>query len=156
MTSALAWGPRRYAVDPLADLLPAETRSPDETLALGERLAERLQPGDVVALYGDLGAGKTHLVKGIACGLGVDPAYVTSPTFTLVQEYAGRLPVLHLDLYRIERPAEFDRLGLDELFEGDGVCVVEWPERAEGRLPASAIRLRLTHFGGNRRRIERA
>ncbi len=133
--------------------LPAETDGPEATLDVGERLARTLRPGCVVALYGDLGAGKTHLAKGIARGLGAEPDDVSSPTFTLVQEYAGRLPIYHLDLYRIERPAELDGLGLDELFEGDGVCVVEWPERAEGRLPDDTIRLRLTHLGGDRRRI---
>jgi len=137
----------------LADLLPAETASVAETLDLGRRLAEHLEPGDVVALTGDLGAGKTHLVKGAASALGVDPAEVTSPTFTIVQEHAdGEL--LHLDLYRLESDEDAARLGLGELLDGDAVAFVEWPERAAGGLPARTLWLRLTHLGGDRRRVE--
>jgi len=139
----------------LSDLLPAETASPEETVALGRRLAERLAPGIVVALYGDLGAGKTHLAKGLCAGLGVAPDAVTSPTFTLVQEYAGRLPVYHFDAYRIDRLAELYDLGYEEYFFGEGVTLVEWPERVEPLIPADALRLRLTHLGADRRQIER-
>ena len=138
----------------LDDLLPAESASPDETVALGRRLADVLQPGDVLALYGDLGAGKTHLVKGLCAGLGVPAATVSSPTFTLVNEYDGALPVYHFDAYRIERVEEFFELGYETYFFGDGVCLVEWPERVEALVPDHAIRLRLTHLGGDRRRIE--
>lgn len=137
-----------------ADLLPADTASPDETVALGRRLAGALQPGDVVALYGNLGAGKTHLVKGLCAGLGVPPERVTSPTFTLVNEYDGDLPVFHFDAYRIERPEEFFQLGYEDYFFGDGVSLVEWPGRVEDLIPPEAIRLRLTHGGGDVRRIE--
>lgn len=141
---------------PFDALLPAETDGPDATLALGRALAAHLRPGDVVALWGDLGAGKTHLAKGVAAGLGVDPAAVTSPTFTLVQEYEADPPLVHLDLYRVETPRELDGLGLDELLGGDAVALVEWPERADGRLPAHTLHLRLTHLGGDRRRVEAA
>ena len=138
---------------PFADLLPAETAGAAETLALGRRLAERLEPGDVLALQGDLGAGKTHLAKGIAAGLGLDAEAVTSPTFTIVQEHGdGRL--LHLDLYRLESDGELARLGLDELLDGDAVAVVEWPERGGAWLPARTLWVRLTHLGGDRRRVE--
>ncbi|HYE96933.1 MAG TPA: tRNA (adenosine(37)-N6)-threonylcarbamoyltransferase complex ATPase subunit type 1 TsaE [Rubricoccaceae bacterium] len=141
--------------DTLIDLLPAETASPEETLALGARLAAHLGPGDVVALYGDLGAGKTHLVKGIARGLGVDAEDVSSPTFTLVNEYAGAaFPVYHLDAYRTERPEELLDFGAEEYLDGDGLCLVEWPERMEALLPARTLRLRLTHLDANRRRVE--
>jgi tRNA threonylcarbamoyladenosine biosynthesis protein TsaE len=146
---------------PLYSLLPAETASPEETLALGERLAPLLVPGDVLALYGDLGAGKTHLVKGIARGLGADPEDVSSPTFTLVNEYATRdaegapLPLYHLDAYRIERLRELEEIGAEELLHGDGLCVVEWPERMEPLLPPGTIRLRLLHGEGDRRLISR-
>ena len=136
-------------------LLPAETASARETLALGRRLAERLEPGDVVALQGDLGAGKTHLAKGIAAGLGLDPDAVTSPTFTVVQEH-GDGALLHLDLYRIEAEAELDRLGLGELLDGDAVALVEWPERGGAWLPERTVWVRLTHLGGDRRRVEEA
>ncbi|ARA94188.1 MAG: tRNA (adenosine(37)-N6)-threonylcarbamoyltransferase complex ATPase subunit type 1 TsaE [Bacteroidetes bacterium] len=134
---------------------PRETASEAETRALGAELAPRLSPGDVVALYGDLGAGKTQLVKGICAALGVDPTLVSSPTFTIVQEYAGHTgPLYHIDAYRIADPAEFFELGYEEYFYGEGLCFVEWPERVEALLPPHTLRLRLTHAGGDRRRIE--
>ncbi len=137
-----------------ARLLPAETPSAAATMALGRRLAAHLGPGDVVALYGDLGAGKTHLVKGICAALGVAEAAVTSPTFTLVNEYAGRdFPVYHLDAYRVRRIEEFFELGYEEYVYGEGLCLVEWPEKLEGLLPPHTLRLRLEHLGGDRRRI---
>lgn len=137
----------------LSDLLPAETSGPDETRALGRALAARLAPGDVVALQGDLGAGKTHLAKGVAAGLGLDPEAVTSPTFTIVHEH-GDGALLHLDLYRIESGAEADRLGLGDLLDGDAIALVEWPERGAGWLPDRTLWLRITHLGGDRRRVE--
>jgi tRNA threonylcarbamoyladenosine biosynthesis protein TsaE len=150
--------PEHTAIDnlqsSLVNLLPAETASVAETMALGERLAEHLRPGDIVALYGDLGAGKTHFVKGIARALGVDEATVSSPTFTIVQEYAGSCPIYHIDAYRVKTPGEFYELGYEDYFYGDGLCLIEWPSRIEALLPDDAIRLRLTHQGGDRRRIE--
>jgi tRNA threonylcarbamoyladenosine biosynthesis protein TsaE len=140
---------------PIYGLLPAETASPEETLALGERLAAHLRPGDVLALYGDLGAGKTHLVKGIARGLGADPEDVSSPTFTLVNEYATRPPLYHLDAYRIARLGELEEIGVEEILHGDGLCVVEWPERLGPMLPPHTLRLRLTHGEGDRRLVSR-
>lgn len=140
---------------PVSDLLPAETDSPEATHALGRALAGRLRPGDVVALLGGLGAGKTHLAKGVAEGLGLDPGAVTSPTFTIVHEHdAPGGPFLHLDLYRIETAAEAARLGLGELLSGEAVALVEWPENAHGLLPPDALWLRLTPLGGDRRRVE--
>ncbi len=139
----------------LDGLLPAETASVEDTIAVGEQLAEHLQPGDIVALYGDLGAGKTHLVKGIAQALGVDEVAVSSPTFTIVQEYAGTWPIYHIDAYRVSDPDEFYELGYEDYFYGDGLCLIEWPSRIESLLPAAAIRLRLTHQGSDHRRIER-
>ncbi len=140
----------------LDEFLPAETDSPEATMALGEQLADALQSGDVLALYGDLGAGKTHLVKGIARRLGVQPEDVNSPTFTLIQEYATKPPLYHIDVYRIEHRSELERMGVLEYLYGDGICVIEWPERMEPMLPAHTIRLRLTHVDENRRRVERA
>ncbi|MEM1116020.1 MAG: tRNA (adenosine(37)-N6)-threonylcarbamoyltransferase complex ATPase subunit type 1 TsaE [Bacteroidota bacterium] len=134
-------------------LLPAETDGPEATLALGRRLGARLEPGDVLALAGDLGAGKTHLAKGIAAGRGLAPEAVTSPTFTIVQEH-GDGALLHLDLYRIESDDELDRLGLGELLDGDAVALVEWPERGAAWLPARTVWLRITHLGGDRRRVD--
>ena len=145
----------------LAALLPAETAAPEETQALGAALAGALSPGAVLALYGDLGAGKTQLVKGLCAALGVPPEEVRSPTFTLLHEYAGRtpggraLPLYHVDAYRIEQPGELFELGYEEYFYGNGVCLVEWPARIEALLPKDALRLRLTHQGGNRRLVER-
>ncbi len=108
-----------------------------------------------MALYGDLGTGKTHLVKGICTAYGVPEATVTSPTFTLVNEYAGEaFPIYHLDAYRIERLQEFFELGYEEYFFGDGLCLIEWPAHVEPLLPEHTLRLRLTHLGGNRRRID--
>lgn len=137
------------------NLFPAETASPEETMALGARLAARLQPGDVVALYGDLGAGKTHLVKGVCSAFGVPEAHVNSPTFTLVNEYSGNaFPIYHIDAYRIRRLDEFYELGYEDYFFGDGLCLVEWPERIEPLLPPATLRLRLSHQGESRRRVE--
>jgi tRNA threonylcarbamoyladenosine biosynthesis protein TsaE len=138
----------------LIEALPLESASPDETLALGRRLGGDLDAGDVVALYGELGAGKTHFVKGICGGLGVAPEEVTSPTFTIVHEYGGDLPIYHVDAYRIKRVAEFYELGYDSFFFGEGVTLIEWPERVEPLIPEHALRLELKHLGGDNRRIE--
>ncbi|NBB87077.1 MAG: tRNA (adenosine(37)-N6)-threonylcarbamoyltransferase complex ATPase subunit type 1 TsaE [Bacteroidetes bacterium] len=133
--------------------VPATTASEAETRALGHRLAATLAPGAVVALHGDLGTGKTQLAKGVAAGLGVDPAAVSSPTFTLIHEYAGSVPVYHMDGYRTTRPEEFLALGIEEYLYGDGVCLIEWPERLGNLLPPDTLHLELTHKGGNARRI---
>jgi tRNA threonylcarbamoyladenosine biosynthesis protein TsaE len=128
------------------------TGSERATRDVARALAGRLGPGDVVLLHGDLGAGKTVFVKGLADGLGVDPGEVTSPTFTLVHEYAGgRLPLVHLDLYRLER-TELDEVGLDPEVAARGVVVVEWAERLSHR-PAGAIDVRIEDGGGDRRRL---
>lgn len=128
------------------------TASEAATRDVARALAARLGPGAVVLLYGDLGAGKTVFVKGLADGLGVDPGEVTSPTFTLVHEYAGgRLPLLHLDLYRLER-TELDEVGLDPDAAARGVVVVEWAERL-ARVPPAAWIVRLDDAGGDTRRI---
>lgn len=138
---------------PSLPMLPATTTSEAETRALGERLAASLAPGAVVALHGDLGAGKTQLAKGVAAGLGVDPATVSSPTFTLIHEYAGALPVYHMDGYRTKRPEEFLALGVEDYLYGDGVCLIEWPQRLGNLLPPDTVHLELTHAGGDTRHI---
>ncbi|MEM8556666.1 MAG: tRNA (adenosine(37)-N6)-threonylcarbamoyltransferase complex ATPase subunit type 1 TsaE [Bacteroidota bacterium] len=141
------------------DLLPLDSSSPEATMALGERLGAHLRPGDLVALYGDLGAGKTHLVKGLCAAQGVDPAAVNSPTFTLVNEYDGTAgPLYHFDAYRIDRIEQLYDLGYEDYFFGGGVCLIEWPARIEAVLPPETVRLRLTHvqgedIGETRRRI---
>ena len=128
------------------------THSEEETAAVGRALAATLSAGGVVLLYGDLGAGKTAFVRGLAEGLGVPPEDVSSPTFTLVQEYrSGRVPLFHVDLYRIEDPREFDELGLDEIAE-DGVLAIEWAERLPDP-PQEAVRVSIEHVGETERRV---
>lgn len=127
------------------------TASEEETAGAGERLARTLGAGSVVLLYGELGAGKTAFVRGLAAGLGADPADVSSPTFTLVQEYRGRLTLFHVDLYRLEE-REVDDLGLEELVLGDGVVAIEWAERWRGR-PDDVIEVRIADAGEDQRTI---
>ena len=136
-------------------LFPVVAESPDETKALGTTLADRLPPGSVVALYGDLGTGKTHLVKGIADGLGLDPATVRSPTFTILHTYEeGRHPLHHFDAYRVQSSDEFVELGFEEYVADEtGIICIEWADRVEALLPPEALRLTLTHEGPTRRRI---
>lgn len=130
------------------------TESVEETLALGAAYALDLKPGDVVALDGDLGAGKTHFVKGVASAFGVAEADVTSPTFSLIQEYnAHGLRLYHVDAYRLERESEAIQIGLDELLYGDGICLVEWPERVSGWLPPHTRRVRILKEGPDKRRF---
>jgi len=118
------------------------TRSSDATRRIGERLAPLLEPGDVVVLSGDLGAGKTVLAQGIGTGLGVtDP--IVSPTFTIVREYPGRVPFVHVDVYRLDQVQEVLDLGLEEVLDGDAVVVVEWGEAVAAWLPAERLELRL-------------
>ena len=135
--------------------MPAVSRrssTPEETAALGEALGRTLGPGDVVALYGELGSGKTCLVQGLVRGLGVSsPA--TSPTFVLVNEYRGRLPVHHVDAYRTGSLTELMDLGLLDLMGGDGVTLLEWADRAEPLLPPRTIRVRIVGVGDEPRAI---
>ena len=106
------------------------THSAEETLELGHKIGERLGAGDCVLLFGGLGAGKTTFTQGLARGLGLpQEEYVRSPTFTLVNQYPGRIPIYHLDLYRLDTMDEMEELGLEEVFSGDGVCIVEWAEK---------------------------
>jgi len=128
------------------------TASAAETAAAGERLGATLAAGDVVALTGELGAGKTCFVQGLTRGLGVQ-ARATSPTFVLINEYRGRMPVHHVDAYRTARVTELIDLGLLELFDGDGVTVVEWAERAAPLLPERAIRVHIEGLGDEPRTI---
>ena len=127
------------------------TSSEDETSAAGERLGAALQAGAVVLLYGDLGAGKTAFVRGLARGLGAPDEEVTSPTFTIVQEYPGRVTLYHVDLYRLEE-REVDDLGLEELVLGEGIVAIEWAERWRGR-PDDGIEVRIQDVGDDARRI---
>ncbi|MFW5683672.1 MAG: tRNA (adenosine(37)-N6)-threonylcarbamoyltransferase complex ATPase subunit type 1 TsaE [Spirochaetota bacterium] len=126
--------------------------SPEQTAALGRRIASRLNPGSILLLDGPLGAGKTALAKGIAAGLGVGET-VTSPTYTIVSEYRGRLPLYHVDLYRISDEEEYLNLGLEELLYADGVSLVEWPERAGAPIPGATATLSIRILKDGRREI---
>lgn len=130
-----------------------QSNSEADTRAIAGALATTLTPGAVVLLSGDLGAGKTAFVRGLAEGLGLDPDEVTSPTFTLVHEYrGGRLPLIHVDLYRLDR-AELDEIGLDQDLAVQGVTAVEWAERLSREL-AGATRVTISDQGGDSRSIE--
>ncbi|MES2792245.1 MAG: tRNA (adenosine(37)-N6)-threonylcarbamoyltransferase complex ATPase subunit type 1 TsaE [Planctomycetota bacterium] len=131
-----------------------ETHSVDATRQLGATLGQALEPSSVVALSGNLGAGKTHLTQGIAEGLGIERRLVNSPTFALVQEYAGRLPVFHFDTYRLRNVDEFLDLGFDEYLSLRGVCIIEWAERVANVLPADTLTVRVTATGETTRSFE--
>ncbi|MCE9563431.1 MAG: tRNA (adenosine(37)-N6)-threonylcarbamoyltransferase complex ATPase subunit type 1 TsaE [Planctomycetes bacterium] len=125
------------------------------TEAFGRQLGELLFPGAVIALIGQLGAGKTHLTRAVAEGLGVkNPAAVNSPTFVLIQEYPARLPIAHFDAYRLSGAKEFAELGVDEYFNGDGVCLVEWADKVETTLPVEHLRIEISIVDENRRRFK--
>ena len=120
-----------------------ETNSAQETCELGKRIAAQMKPGSVYTLEGDLGTGKTVFAKGAAEGLGIEED-ICSPTFTIMQVYEdGRLPLYRFDLYRIGDPEELDEFGFDDYLFGNGVCLIEWPQSANDRLPASTVRIRL-------------
>lgn len=133
------------------------TRSAEETQALGRDLARRLAPGELLAFSGELGSGKTCMIQGICQGLEVAD-YVTSPTFILINEYTGQLngkplPVYHFDLYRLGGPAELEDLGAKEYFYGQGICLIEWAERAGYLLPPRRREVILEHMTADERRI---
>ena len=131
------------------------TRSPEETRVLGKKIGRKLREGDVVALIGELGAGKTCLAQGLGWGLGVDPnLYLTSPSFTLIREYHGRLRVYHIDLYRLNSIEEVYELGFEEYFYGSGVTIVEWADRIETLLPPEHVRIEIGVVSENERQIK--
>ena len=127
--------------------------SEEETRTLGERMVHCLKPGDVVALSGELGSGKTTFIQGMAVGCGIEPRMVKSPTFVIHREYPGRLPMAHVDAYRLTGAAEVAWLDLDLIFSPDKVTVIEWAERFEELIPQQALRLELAHVSAKRRRI---
>ena len=133
-----------------------ETRvshSEAETLKIAADFARSLSPGMVVALTGDLGTGKTVFVRGVASTLGVTGT-VASPTYTLIQEYRGVFPLYHMDLYRLNTTEDMINIGVEEYFESDGVCLVEWAEKLGRLLPADAARISIRRAGGENREIE--
>jgi tRNA threonylcarbamoyladenosine biosynthesis protein TsaE len=138
----------------LAEVERVDSHSAAATEALGARIAERLQPGDVVVVGGEVGAGKTTLIRGACRALGIEEP-ITSPTFTIGQRYGGgRLPVSHLDLYRLESLEGEDPALLDDYLGPDGVAFVEWPAVGIERLGRPALEIRLEHAGGENRRAE--
>ena len=127
-----------------------KTESPEETQALGEKLGKTLKQGDVIALIGDLGTGKTCLTQGIARGVGIaSEEIVSSPSYVLINEYNGTVPIYHIDLYRLENSEEIAELGLSEYVEGDGICIIEWAERMAEALPDSCIKIHITLADAN-------
>ncbi|MGE4484005.1 MAG: tRNA (adenosine(37)-N6)-threonylcarbamoyltransferase complex ATPase subunit type 1 TsaE [Oscillospiraceae bacterium] len=128
------------------------TKNEKETSLAGEKLAEMLHPGDVVALYGGLGAGKTAFVRGMARGLGLK-ARVTSPTFTIVNEYLGEVPIFHFDMYRLGCSDELFEIGWEDYLDRGGICAVEWSENVEDAFFAETIRVGIEKLGDSERRI---
>ncbi|MGB8412615.1 MAG: tRNA (adenosine(37)-N6)-threonylcarbamoyltransferase complex ATPase subunit type 1 TsaE [Candidatus Binatus sp.] len=130
-----------------------ESRSPHETKSWGRRLASLLEGGELLGLIGDLGAGKTCFIKGLARGLNLREEDILSPTFTMIQEHHGRLPLYHIDLYRLEE-ATLDDLGLREYLFSEGIAAVEWFERLRGGAEMEYLAVRISYAGANLRRIE--
>ncbi len=129
------------------------SHSPEETRWLGTRIGELAAPGDIYLLAGDLGTGKTCLTQGIAWGLGIKE-YAVSPSFVLVRELYGRLPLYHIDLYRLDNIEEIIELGLDDYIYGNGVCVVEWAEKGLGMFPAEHMLIQISHLADTERRLK--
>lgn len=129
------------------------SKSVEETLEIAEKYSKTVQPGDIICLKGNLGAGKTHFVKGFVRGFGISETVVSSPTFTIINEYEGERPVYHFDCYRLEQPEDALEIGAEEYFYGDGVCIVEWPERILGILPTDAKKITIKTISENEREI---
>jgi len=129
------------------------TSNEEETINEGKKLGATLSPGSVVALYGDLGTGKTAFTRGLAAGLGITNN-VSSPTFTIVNEYQGDIPLFHFDMYRLENENELFDIGWDDYLERSGVCAVEWSEKVPGAFPPDTIIVTLENLGGTQRRLE--
>ena len=129
------------------------TKSESETVRAGAELGRTLCAGAIVALYGGLGAGKTAFTRGLAAGLGVEMD-VSSPTFTIVNEYPGRIPLFHFDMYRLESEDELFDIGWDDYLERGGVCAVEWSEKVPGAFPPETITVKIERLDGDERRLE--
>ena len=129
------------------------TNNEAETVCEGEKLGRTLAPGTIVALYGDLGAGKTAFTRGLAAGLGIHMS-VSSPTFTIVNEYAGDIPLFHFDMYRLKNENELFDIGWDDYLDRGGVCAVEWSEKVPGAFSADTISVKIKSLGGDMRRLE--
>ena len=130
------------------------TKSVEKSLWLGQQLGIQLTKGDIIALIGDLGGGKTWFTKGVAIGLNIEPNDVVSPTFTLVNEYYGKYPLFHMDLYRMENKDDFVSLDLDSYFSGEGIVVVEWADRWPGTLPDERVQIDFKMIDNNTRELK--
>jgi len=130
------------------------SKSAQETKTIAARMASKLKKGDILALSGELGSGKTCFTEGLALGLGISPQYcVVSPTFTLINEYPGRCKLYHIDVYRLNGPQELHDLGLEEMLSPDGVVVIEWAEKIKDILPEGAFWIKIEYVGENERKI---
>jgi tRNA threonylcarbamoyladenosine biosynthesis protein TsaE len=132
-----------------------QTRSASETARIGKNIGNLLLPGDVVALVGQLGAGKTQFIKGLAAGVGIgNPTYISSPSFTLINEYPGKMPFYHIDLFRLGSVQEAEALGLEDYFQGRGVTAIEWADRIPSLLPEEMLFVSIAYTDHNTRSIE--
>ncbi len=134
-------------------MLTFTTHSAEETILLGNKIGRKLKPGDIIAMQGTLAAGKTTITKGIAQALGIDDT-ITSPTFCLISEYYGKMPLYHMDVYRLDGIEDFVNLGTDDMLYGDGVSIIEWSEKIMSELPKRTIVLKITPQEDNSRLIE--
>ncbi len=132
-----------------------ETHRTSETIRIGRRIGSRLLPGDVVALVGELGAGKTQFIKGLAAGVGVrNPTYISSPSFKLINEYPGKIAFYHIDLFRLEEEKEAEELGLDDYFQGRGITAIEWADKIPSLLPKEMLFIHIVYKGKSTRSLE--
>lgn len=130
-----------------------ETKSAAETKRVGRRIGKALRQGDLIVLFGELGSGKTCLTQGIAMGLEIKEDCVSSPSFVIIKEYQGRLPLYHIDFFRLQTTREIESTGYDECIRGEGVTVIEWAEKIEDALSGKYFRIELTVSGKNKRHI---
>ncbi|MGB9627281.1 MAG: tRNA (adenosine(37)-N6)-threonylcarbamoyltransferase complex ATPase subunit type 1 TsaE [Thermodesulfobacteriota bacterium] len=132
-----------------------QTRNASETIRLGKKIGRLLIAGDIVALVGELGVGKTQFIKGLASGIGVkNPRYISSPSFTLINEHQGRIPFYHIDLFRLKTEEEAEELGLEEYYHGNGVTAIEWADKIPSLLPKELLWTQITYTGVHTRLIE--
>jgi len=131
------------------------SKSTSETMQIGKSIGSLLLPGDVVALVGELGTGKTQFIKGLAVGVGIGkPTYISSPSFTLINEYKGKIPFYHIDLFRLRAEKEAEDLGLEEYFQSGGITAIEWADRIPSLLPREMLWIQISYTGENTRSLE--
>ena len=132
-----------------------QTRNTSGTIQIGKSIGSLLLPGDVVALVGELGTGKTQFIKGLAVGVGIGkPTYISSPSFTLINEYKGKIPFYHIDLFRLRAEKEAEDLGLEEYFQSGGITAIEWADRIPSLLPREMLWIQISYTGENTRSLE--